>query len=155
MTAPTTTPFNDFYEFLARLHGHRCPMSIMGARLGLAAAAVVGRHGEKGDVAALYLNRNCALDGIQAALGTTPGNGNLKVDPQGLNMLEARCDDTGRRVRVTLTEKALSLGRRYGELRKSGTGEVERLEILLTLQTAPVEEIVEVAELPVEGGCCR
>lgn len=130
-------------------------MSIMGARLGLAASAFTGRHGESGDVAAIYLNRNCALDGIQAALGTTPGNGNLKVDPQGLNMLEARNDDTGRRVRVTLTEKALALGRRYGELRKSGTGEVERLEILLALQTAPDEEVVEIAVLEPEGKCCR
>jgi formylmethanofuran dehydrogenase subunit E len=120
-------------------------MSIMGARLGLAAAAVVGRHGTDGDVTALYLNRNCGLDGIQAALGTTLGNGNIQVDPQGLTMLEARNEDTGKRVRVTLTEAALALGRRYGELRKAGTGEVERLEILLRLQSAPDEEIVEVA----------
>lgn len=155
MTAPTTTPSDNFYDLLARLHGHRCPMSIMGARLGLAAAAAVGRHGKDGDVTALFMHRNCALDGIQLALGTTLGNGNIKVDPQGLPLLEATNADTKKRVRVTLTERALALGKRYGELRRAGTGDAERQEILLTLQLAPDADVVEVAMLEAEGRCCR
>lgn len=155
MTAPTTTLSEDFWAKLAWIHGHRCPMSIMGARLGHAASLRVGRHGKGVDVTALFMNRNCALDGIMATLGTTPGNQNLKVDPRGLNMLEAANDETGARVRVTLTEEALSLGKRYAELRKSGGGEVEREEILQKLQSLPETEVVEVAVLPPETRCCR
>lgn len=150
MTAPTTTLSEDFWPFLALLHGHRCPMSIMGARLGAAAAARLGRHGEKGDVSAVFFNRNCALDGIQLALGTTLGNRNIKVDPRELNFLEAENSDLGLTVKVALTEEALALGRRYGELRRSGGAEAEREEILLKLQSLPESEVVEVTV----KGCC-
>jgi len=144
----------EFWPLLARLHGHRCPMSIMGARLGYAAAARLGRHREKGDVTATYMNRNCAIDGVMLALGTTPGNGNLKIEAKGLNLLEAVNDESGLRFRLTLTEGALALGRRYGELRRAQAGEEEREEILVRLQIAPEEEVVEVSELP-GGACCR
>lgn len=130
-------------------------MSIMGARLGLAAASAVGRHGVDGDVGAVFTNRNCGLDGIQAALGTTLGNGNLKVDPRGENTLEASNDQTGKRVRVALTEKAKALGARYGELRRAGTGEAEREEILEFLRAAPDSEIVAVENMPPAFRCCR
>ena len=130
-------------------------MSIMGARLGLAARKIVGVHGRDGDVTAVFANRNCGLDGIQAALGTTMGNGNLKVDPRGANSLEAANDEKGLRVSVTLTEYAQELGKRYGELRRSGGGEIEREEILERLRTAPDEEVVILEKLPPEIRCCR
>ncbi len=156
MTAHTITHFNsptgEFFDFLHRIHGHRCPMSIMGARLGFGALPVVGRHGRDGDVRALYMHQTCAADGIMAVLGTTPGNNNLRTDAtSGLHMLDAENVTKGRRVRVTLTENALSLGKRYGELRRAGTGEAEMAGILNTLETLPDADVVEVSELPPRG----
>lgn len=142
-------PFDaeDFYAFLERFHGHRCPMSIMGARLGLAAARVVGRHGDNGDVKALYYHRTCALDGIAAALGTTPGNNNLRIEPDGLHLLEAQNITKGTSVAVGLTDAALTLGKRYAELRRSGTGDPEEMEALLKeLESAPEEMMVQRVE---------
>jgi formylmethanofuran dehydrogenase subunit E len=140
----------DFYEFLLRLHGHRCPMSIMGARLGLAARARVGVHGIDGDVSATYMHQTCALDGIMAALGTTPGNNNIAIDPKGLHCLEAINKNLGVRVRVVLSEEPLALGRRYGELRRAATGKNEQEELLKTLETMPDNEAVEVSIFPLQ-----
>ena len=132
MTAPTTTPIEQaaFYARLQQLHGHRCPMSILGARLGLAARARVGRHGETGDVTARYHHRTCAIDGIQLALGTTAGNNNLELVPGQEHLLEAENLNTGARVALTLTDEALTLGREYGELLRSG-GDRERMNAIL------------------------
>jgi formylmethanofuran dehydrogenase subunit E len=140
----------DFYEFLHRLHGHRCPMSIMGARLGLAAREHVGVHGIDGDVSATYMHQTCALDGIMAALGTTPGNNNIVIEPKGLHCLEAINKKFAVRVRIILTEEALALGRRYGDLRRAGTGKNEQEELLKTLETMPDNEAVEVSIFPLQ-----
>jgi formylmethanofuran dehydrogenase subunit E len=146
MTAPTTTlsERDDFYAFLKRLHGHRCPMSILGARLGLAARERVGRHGEDGDVAAVYYHRTCAIDGIQAALGTTSGNTNIEVRPEGIHRLEAVNKTKRMYVTVSLTEEALSRGREYGELRRSGGDKARMEEILKGLEAAPESELIMV-----------
>jgi formylmethanofuran dehydrogenase subunit E len=151
MIAHITTPSElaDFFRFLARFHGHRCPMSILGARLGMAARRHVGRHGENGDVRAVYRNRTCALDGIAAVLGTTLGNGNIEAVPAGEHVLEARNVTHGLVVRLRLTDFALSRGKAYGELRRSG-GDPEKMEsILREIESAPEALLVET--LPAEG----
>jgi formylmethanofuran dehydrogenase subunit E len=147
-------PFDgdDFYAFLERFHGHRCPMSILGARLGLAAKRVVGRHGEDGDVRATYYHRTCALDGIAAALGTTMGNSNLKSEPDGLHLLEAYNATKRFSATVGLTDEALAIGQRYGEMRRSGSGTKEEMEALLKeLENAPEELVVQHITAPEES----
>ncbi len=116
MTAPITTPSDPgFFALLARLHGHRCPMSILGARLGWAALAALGERSAPGRLAATYYHQTCALDGIQLATGCTPGNGNLTVLPEGEHRLVLR-SDRGERVTARLTPRALDLGGAYGAL---------------------------------------
>ena len=137
-----------FYARLKELHGHRCPMSVMGARLGLAALARVGRHGADGDVRALYRHRTCALDGIQLALGTTLGNNNLAVEEAGEHLLAARNLATGRAVTVRLTDEALALGRRYGEMRRAGGDPGAMEAILRELEEREESEVVTVEENP-------
>ena len=153
MTAPTTTPSDPspeelgqagFYMRLHRFHGHRCPMSILGARLGLAVAARLGRHGQQGDVKAIYHHRTCALDGIQAALGTTLGNNNLHIVEEQKHQVSARNERTGRTVIVQLTETALSRGRAYSEMRKKGGMEAEMAALLTELEQVPEQRLVEV-----------
>ncbi|PLX46392.1 MAG: hypothetical protein C0609_00615 [Deltaproteobacteria bacterium] len=150
MTALTTTLSKEgrrtFFDALHMLHGHRCPMSILGARLGLAARAHVGRHGESGDVTALYHHQTCAIDGIQLALGTTGGNNNIEVRPEGEHRLTATNKTRRMYITVRLSEEALRRGKEYAELRRSGGDAARMEEILLDLEEAPQEELVEVLE---------
>lgn len=120
MTAPTTTPFDpSFWHGLERLHGHRCPMSILGARLGLAALDELGGLRPWRRLSARYHHRTCALDGIQMATSCTLGNGNLQVEALGEHRLVLWDTETRDQARVCLTETALASGRRYSELRKA------------------------------------
>ncbi|TLN09690.1 hypothetical protein FDZ71_09980, partial [bacterium] len=145
-TAPITTPSEreEFYALLKRFHGHRCPMSVLGARLGLAARERVGRHGEDGDVAAVYYHRTCAVDGIQVALGTTSGNTNIEVRPEGIHRLEAINKTRRMQAVLSLTDEALRRGKEYGDLRRSG-GDPEKMEAILKgLEEAPEAELIKV-----------
>jgi len=150
MTAPTITLSKEerrtFFDALKMLHGHRCPMSILGARLGLAARAHVGRHGESGDVTALYHHQTCAIDGIQLALGTTGGNKNIEARPEGEHRLTATNKTKRMYITVRLSEEALRRGKEYAELRSAGGDPVKMEEILLGLEEALEEELVEVLE---------
>ena len=155
MTVPTTTPSEPgFYAALERLHGHRCPMSILGARLGDAArSALYGRGCEGHRLTARYHHRTCALDGIQLATGCTPGNGNFEVEPRGEHLLELRSQEKGIAVCARLAAGALDRGRAYAELRdrvsdlppESGERRAaeERMAALLEgLETDPEAELV-------------
>jgi len=162
MTALTTTPSEqELYATLARLHGHRCPMSVLGARLGLAAREALAAPERR--LAARYAHQTCALDGIQMTTQCTLGNGNLRVDPAGEHrlLLWAQGDTWG--VEATLTHGALERGRQYAELRR----QVERLAaedeareaiqgemeaVLRELREAPADELVSIRDrVPVEG----
>ncbi len=149
MTAPTTTPSEPgFYDLLTRLHGHRCPMSILGARLGAAAVeALAPAPGVR--LQARYHCQTCALDGIQLATGCTAGNGGLRLEPGGRHLLVLGTEDGARTVAVELTEAALDRGRTYARLRdRVGTDpavEADMVEILKELETAPTPELVRPA----------
>lgn len=76
-----TIDFKGLYEF----HGHRCPMSTMGARLGSAAMAALGvTKSDQFLVRGVYTAKNCALDGIQYVSGCTLGNGNIELEDKGV-----------------------------------------------------------------------
>lgn len=152
MTAPTTTPSEDErFALLARLHGHRCPMSILGVRLGSAARERL--RGDGGRLQARFHHRTCALDGIQLATGCTLGNGTIEVRPEGAHQLTLWVQESGESVTVRLTEEALRRGRAYASLReRAGTlppdsreriAVEERMEHLLReLERAPAEVLV-------------
>lgn len=152
MTAPTTTRSEPgLYALLAALHGHRCPMSILGARLGLAARAALGPKGE-GRLTGRFLHQTCALDGIQVATGCTPGNGNLVAEPRGEHCLVLRSAG-GTAVTARLTSGALDQGRAYAERRAAlavltpDSAEGVRLQaemdaLLQALETAPEADLV-------------
>ncbi|MGA2193543.1 MAG: FmdE family protein [Nitrospirota bacterium] len=98
--------FNGLYEF----HGHACPMSTMGARLGLAAMAVLGvSKKDQFLVEGHYMTRNCAIDGIQYTTGCTFGNGNLSFEESGEVSFRLRFRSGGREVVVSASGTALSM----------------------------------------------
>lgn len=162
MTAPTTTPSEatgpgrEFFTILERLHGHRCPMSILGARLGLAARAALGKlQPNENRLRARYYHRNCALDGVQLATRCTLGNGNIEVLPAGEHRLELSIVGGGRHVEAELRTEALERGHRFAGLRTRAedlppesaarkTLEIQMTDILTALETAPEEELVGV-----------
>lgn len=102
-------------EIFARIyarHGHRCPMSTLGGRLGLAAKKWLG---DSVDVLqAVYSNRTCALDGIAEATGCTEAAGTLVVKSDGRHALTLTRSQTV--VEVELTAEALAMAGRYRSL---------------------------------------
>jgi formylmethanofuran dehydrogenase subunit E len=137
-------------------------MSILGARLGLAARAALGAApGER--LTARYLHQTCALDGIQLATGCTAGNGNLQVDRRGEHRLLLFREGSTAGVEAELTAHALARGQAYGRLRAEaeaappGTPEGRRAEealeeLLGELEAAPAQELVSVREACAGGG---
>jgi len=100
-----TFDFTGLYEF----HGHRCPMSTMGARLGIAALAGLGvSKSDQFRVEGRYFARNCALDGIQYTTGCTLGNGNLAFEDAGRFSFVLKMRDGARGVAVDVSQGAMA-----------------------------------------------
>ncbi len=93
-----------FDEIYAR-HGHRCPMSTLGGRIGYAAAAQVAAA----ERLAVYYANTCALDGIRV----TTGIGNPRVIEQGRHTLVLVDRADGRGVQVSLRPAALDIAWEY------------------------------------------
>ena len=97
--------FKGLYEF----HGHSCPMSTIGARLGLAAMSALGvTKADQFKIEAYYMAKNCALDGIQYVTGCTIGNGNFSYEDHGKAELSLKKRDGSRCVNVSVSEDAMS-----------------------------------------------
>jgi len=93
------------YDF----HGHRCPMSTMGARIGIAAmAALEVTKADQFQVEGYFHARNCALDGIQFTTGCTLGNGNLDFEDGGRVAFTLKRRDGRGGVSVSVSESALA-----------------------------------------------
>lgn len=102
-------------EIFARIytrHGHRCPMSTLGGRLGLAALKWLAAPAE--ELQAIYTNRTCALDGIAEATGCSEDNGSLVVKNDGRHALKLSSAQAC--VEVELTADALEMAGRYRAL---------------------------------------
>jgi formylmethanofuran dehydrogenase subunit E len=102
----------ELFEEIYRRHGHRCPMSTLGGRLGYAAF----RHlaaGPEEDLLALYHIRTCALDGIGVATGCTLAAGNLRVREDGRHALTLVRLQDGGGVEATLRDEALAIAWEY------------------------------------------
>jgi formylmethanofuran dehydrogenase subunit E len=100
-----------FVRIYAR-HGHRCPMSTLGGRLGLAAMKLLG--GSTGNLQAIYSNRTCATDGIAEATGCSEDEGSLIVKSDGRHALLLSSAQAS--VEVELTAEALEMAGRYRSL---------------------------------------
>ncbi len=98
----------EIFAAIYRRHGHRCPMSTLGGRLGLAARLVLG-GGDK--MQAVYHIRTCALDGIAVTTGCREEEGNLRVAERGEHRLWLTNGDST--VMVTLRPAALEIAGRY------------------------------------------
>jgi formylmethanofuran dehydrogenase subunit E len=132
-TARTITPSSpsaELYLQLAQQHGHYCPMSTLGLRLGLEAMRFVDNQGWS----FCYLARTCAVDGLSLALGQTHA---LKIASRGQHSLICR-STAGRELSFSLTAEALRLAKQYQQLNND-----EKQQQLELLQTVAAEQLIQ------------
>jgi len=104
-------PPEPFARIYAR-HGHRCPMSTLGGRLGLAAMPYFA--GTTEHLQALYSHRTCALDGIAEVTGCSEEMGTLAIRNAGRHALVLT--SPRQMIAVALTDTALEMAGRYRTL---------------------------------------
>ena len=154
-TAHSAPPKAEMCSFLEKFHGHTCPGSLMGLRLGLAAKEALNA---KGRIEAKTFVLACSVDGIQVGVGTTIGNKTLTVEDKKEISLILTDTGTGKQVEARLTEEAMEKGKGFKELsakaRSLEAGSPEQLAvqkeidgILDWYRTSPDEKVVIITEL--------
>ncbi len=104
---PTPEMFQRIYE----QHGHRCPMSTLGGRMGL--AAVQALEVSSGSfMTAVFEHGTCAVDGIEVATGCSRLSGTLRVEDSGRHTVVVQ-SAAGDSVRITLNAFALATAWEY------------------------------------------
>jgi formylmethanofuran dehydrogenase subunit E len=141
--------------FMGKFHGHTCPGSLMGLRLGLAAKEALNAQGR---IEAKTFIHACPVDGIQVATGATYGNRAITVEDGNKMVLILTDTKTGKQVEDTLTQEAMERGKGFRELssksRSLKAGSLEQLavkkeidDILNWYRTAPDEKVVVIKVL--------
>ena len=105
MGLPPRQLFAEIYE----IHGHRCPMSTLGGRLGFAARE---RLAGRAPLTATYYIATCAADGISVMTGCQKTDGSLRIVPQERHALWLQ-DADGRGLFAELNHSALQLAGEY------------------------------------------
>lgn len=77
MTARTTTLSEADMALIHQIHGHLCPMVLLGARTAKKARLLAIDRGDNSHFFGYYRGYGCAVDGIQIFSGCTWGNSNL------------------------------------------------------------------------------
>ncbi len=148
-------PDSEMCAFLEKFHGHTCPGSLMGLRLGLTAKEALNAQGK---VEAKTFLLACPVDGIQVGAGTTYGNRTLTVEDRKEMYLILTDTKSGKQVEARLTEEAMEKSKGFHELsvkyRSLEAGSPEQLavkkeidDILNWYRTAPDAEVVTVQVL--------
>lgn len=135
------TNTSDLFLRIRARHGHYCPMSTLGGRLGEVALSALGDSA--GALTACYHIDTCAADGIAVATGCLPEEGRLTVDNDGRHRLEL-WGTAGRGVRVELTAMALERAAACRKLLDAG-GTADA--VLAGLRSAPADELMAVTPL--------
>lgn len=153
--AYSAPPDAEMCDFLERFHGHTCPGSLMGLRLGLTAKETLKAEGR---IEAMTFLLACPVDGIQVATGATYGNRAIIVEDRKEMSLILTDTKTGKQVEAHLTEEAMKKGKGFRELsgksRALKVGSPEQLaikkeidDILNWYRTAPDEKVVTIKVL--------
>lgn len=131
------------FDEIYRRHGHRCPMSTLGGRLGHAARRRLGGL-DAPELRAVYHARTCAADGVALTTGCAMEEGSLTVEDHGRHVLHLVRAHDGEGVEVTLREAALDLAGEYQKLRAEPATEAELEALLERLRSAPEKELLAV-----------
>jgi len=138
------TSLPELFRQIHDRHGHYCPMSTLGGRLGLAALQSLQSLGVECEaLTAVYQIDTCAVDGIAVATGCLPDEGRLVVRNVGRHRLELR-EACGTGVAVELSAAALEQAAACR--RRLDAGE-DAAEVLAGLRTVAVETLMVVTPL--------
>ncbi len=119
---------HEIFQRAGQFHGHTCP----GLAIGVRAAVEAIRLLEIKNTRSLYCiaeNRACYVDGIQAVLECTLGNGRLEIRPRGKAAFNFYDRENGKSLRLIAGDRPAGLSRE------------ESVEYILT---APLEEVFSV-----------
>ena len=130
----------DLFLRIRARHGHYCPMSTLGGRLGMAALGALGD--DSGELTATYRIDTCAADGIAVATGCLPEEGRLTVRAEGRHRLELHGD--GRGVCAELTNAALQQAAACRRWLDAGE---DADSVLAALRTAADQELIVLTPL--------
>lgn len=157
-------PPHRLFDEIYRRHGHRCPMSTLGGRMGYAARRFLEGRGAAAELRGAYHARTCALDGITGATGCSEEEGRLTVRDEGRHLLHLFDLRTRHGVAVALRDHALAIAWEYRresealeEARSGLTGEALRVRqqqvdavldrVLEALRTLPQDTLLELHPL--------
>lgn len=126
------------YEAIYEAHGHKCPMSTLGARLGDYGRRLLGLS--IGQMLGRYEIPTCARDGIAHTTGCRQDEGTLEVEDLQRHRLLLWPRAGGEGIVVELSERAMTESRGYRRLDEAGQ------EVMLErLRQLPDEELMEAA----------
>ena len=136
----------EIFQKIYEQHGHRCPMSTLGGRMGLAALKALGIESNS-ELTAVFAQDTCAVDGIELTTGCSRSTGSLLVEESGRPMLVVRADE-GQSVQVGLSERALATAWEYRTLDEAfnagkGTLPVAELTSLHEQKEAVLQTVLE------------
>lgn len=165
MMHPPAEVFTDILDY----HGHYCPMSTLGGRMGWAARRRLEAAGVDNGLRATVYARTCALDGISRTTGCTEGAGTLVVRTTGEHRLDL-CGPDGTGIAVRLTAAALQSAGDYRQAsaalesvraslpepqlhEREAALTVQLDELLAAFRRQPDTELLDIVPLPsaVEG----
>ncbi len=132
----------ELYQRLFERHGHYCPMSTLGVRLGETALQHL-QHLPPDDLQLCYLMQTCAADGIRIVFESADFAPELSVEPLGQHRLHCRLAPD-QELSLQLSAEALQLAAGYRALDE--TVKPERLELLRTIA---VNRLIDCLEGPV------
>lgn len=121
------------FDALAVKHGHYCPMSTLGLRIGWAA----WRKLQAGSCELTYLTRTCAIDGIQLVFNHEP----LQIEEQGRHLLCVT--DAGSCWQIELRPATLNLAASYQQLTRSDEAE----KLLKELRYADEDRLLKIEKV--------
>jgi len=137
---------SDLFQRIRARHGHYCPMSTLGGRLGEAALQALG--GTSTELSACYHMDTCAVDGIAVATGCLPENGRLIVRESGQHCLDLYEAASGNGVRAELTASALAQAAACRRLLDAGE---DTEKVLQGLRSGPLADLAVLTPLTGEN----
>ncbi len=129
----------DIYQQLAARHGHYCPMSTLGVRLGEALVqqlAAANNHVQS----VTYHAQTCAVDGLSLVLERQFPELSLTVQAKRQHSLHCQLEDGGE-LSLSLSERAMQLAAQYRHLQE--TEQEQQLDLLRHCELAELIKIVE------------
>lgn len=115
-TAPAAEDVDALVEAALETHGHRCPGQVLGVRMGLLGARLVGLPRPRASRRLLVwveIDR-CAADALQVVTGCRPGKRTLKIVDYGKLAATFLNQDTGVAYRVAARPESRAAARSLG-----------------------------------------